>query len=99
MPTPTSMAAATDGPEAVSTVQMAYCTMSSASASFMVVGLPPFLESLLGNLHARPDGDFRAAFENRDDAVRDQLDLGDLACGLAVGRGNGAADDRGCLLQ
>ena len=39
MPTPTSMAAATAGPEAVSTVQIAYWTMSSASASFMQSGV------------------------------------------------------------
>src|SRR5690606_20904343 len=77
MPTPTIMAAATAGAEATSTVQIAYWTMSRASASFKAVLRLGAWRS--ADLDAGLDDDLAAALQQGDDAVAEELDLLDHA--------------------
>src|ERR1700730_14418125 len=83
MMAPTSIEAATDGPEATMIVQIAPWTMSSASASF-----------ISADGHAAGERDGLAAGERGRGAGRGHRYGGDVSGHAAVGRGDGVANDR-----
>src|SRR4051812_34779736 len=79
---PIAMAAATAGPEATITVQMADWTMSRASAWFMST-----------HRHAGVEGNLFAVLQDRYRSPRDDMNAGHRARHRAVRRGQRAADE------